>query len=787
MKFSLRRHRRVATALLVLGALFGTAAQAGAGGEVDRRVLPATAPAFAGKIGQTYKDSTPDWQPVAPLQAPKGAPNVLLIMLDDVGYGQLGAYGSSIRTPNIDRLATQGVRFTDFHTTALCSPTRAATLTGRNHHSVGMAAITEAATGFPGSSAKIPRSAATIAEVLKLNGYNTMAYGKWHLAPYTAYTQAGPFDQWPLGMGFERFYGFLGGETDQWAPLLVQDNKQLPMVYPKGYHLTADLADQAIGAIRDQQQTHNGRPFFVYFAPGAAHAPLHVPKAYIDRYRGQFDQGWDHERDVVFARQKRLGLFPADAVLPPRNAGISPWDELDPKQKKLYARLQETFAGFLTHTDEQIGRLLASLDEMGIRDNTLVILMSDNGASQEGLRDGATNTDRYRNFLPESVDEMLAKYDQIGGPETDPHYPMGWAMAGNTPFKRWKQDTHNGGNSDPLIVSWPARIKDGGTLRRQYTHAVDISQTLLEVAGLPIPEVVNGVQQQPMEGVSFAYALSDAEAPRRKQVQYYEMLGSRAIWADGWKAVTWHQARSGDWKDDHWELYHTDVDPTESHDLAQAQPDKLKQLQELWQAEAKAKQVLPLDDRRYERTQDPTRPAAALPSQRYVLYPGTSVLHPLAGPQITRRSYRINAELDVGERQPEGVLVCLGGEFGGWSLFIKDGQLRYEHNMLQIERYKVSAPLQLAPGKHQLSLQFTSTGPDQANPPTYFGGDVTLLVDGQPVAERKGVRVAVNGYSVVTGYGWQVGRNEGTAVSHDYAVPFRMGGELKRIEVEMLK
>ncbi len=785
MRQQSQNKNKATLALWLVGTLLSIAVLAEESG-VDRTVLPVPAKAFSGKVGQTYLDSRPDWSPIQPLQAPKGAPNILVIMLDDVGYGQLGAYGGSIQTPNIDRLAAGGVRFTDYHTTALCSPTRAALLTGRNHHSVGMAAITEAATGFPGATAHIPRSTATIAEVLKLNGYNTMAFGKWHLTPYTAYTQAGPFDQWPLGMGFERFYGFLGGETDQWAPLLVEDNKQLPLKYPKDYHLSVDLADRTIAAIRDQQQVNTGRPFFAYLALGAAHAPLHAPKAYIDRYRGKFDQGWDRERELVFARQKQLGLFPQGAELPPRNPGIQPWNELTADQKKLYTRLQETFAGFLDHTDEQIGRVLASLDELGIRENTLVILTSDNGASQEGLRDGATNTDRFRNFLPESVEEMLTKYDKIGGPETDPHYPMGWAMAGNTPFKRWKQDTHNGGNTDPLIISWPAKIKDGGSLRGQYSHVVDVSQTLLEAAGLPEPTQVNGVQQKPMEGVSFAYALSDAKAPRRKKVQYYEMLGSRAIWADGWKAVTWHPMRTGDWSNDRWELYHTDVDFNETHDLAQQNPEKLRELLALWQAEANANNVLPLDDRRYERANDPSRPVAALPSKSQYLYPGTSILHPLAGPKINGRSYRLNAELEVGTKQPEGVLVSLGGEFGGWSLFLKNGQLHYVHNMLQMEHYRASAPVLLKPGKHQVSMVFTHTGRDQAKPPTYFSGDVALLVDGKQVAERKGIHTAINGYSIMTGYGWQVGRNEGTAVSHEYQVPFRIGAELKHIEIELL-
>jgi arylsulfatase len=437
---------------------------------LDRTILPPPAPQFGGTIGNTYKDSVPDWKPALPLNAPEGAPNILLIVLDDVGYGQLGAYGGPIATPHIDKLAASGLQYVDFHTTALCSPSRGALLTGRNHHSIGLAAITEAATGYPGNYGSIPKSAATIAEVLKQNGYNTFALGKWHLAPYTTYTAAGPFDRWPLGMGFERYYGFIGGETDQWAPLLVQDNQFIDTPRRDGYHLSTDLVDKTIAYIRDQQQANTGRPCFAYLAFGAAHAPLHAPQEFITKYKGRFDQGWDKVREETYERQKQMGVISPDTVLPPPNPGMQAWTDLTENQKKVYTRLQEVFASFLEHTDQQIGRLVAVLDGMGLRDNTLIVLLSDNGASQEGLRDGTANTDRFRNYFSDTVDEMLKVIDKLGGPETDPHYPMGWSMAGNAPLKRWKQDVHHGGNTDPLIISWPARIKDAGTKRRQYHH-----------------------------------------------------------------------------------------------------------------------------------------------------------------------------------------------------------------------------------------------------------------------------------------------------------------------------
>jgi len=487
--------------------------------EPDRTTLPLPIPEFTGKVGENYRDSTPDWGPALPPSAPSGAPNIVLIVLDDVGYGQLSAYGGPIETPNLDRLAASGLRYTNFHTTALCSPTRGALLTGRNHHAIGLAAITEAATGFPGNYGSIPKNAATVAEVLKQNGYNTFAIGKWHLAPYTAYTAAGPFDRWPLGLGFEKFYGFIGGETDQWAPLLVQDNHFIDAPKREGYHLTEDLVDQTIAHIRDQQQANTGRPFFTYLALGAAHAPLHAPRAFIGKYQGRFDQGWDKVREETFERQKKLGIIPPDSQLPPANPGVQPWSELNDNQKKVYTRLQEVFAGFVDHADQNIGRLMAALDEMGIRDNTLVIVVSDNGASQEGLRDGTANTDRYRNYHPDTVEEMIGLLDKLGSAETDPHYPMGWAMAGNSPLKRWKQDTHAGGNTDPFIISWPARIKDVGGMRRQYHHVVDVVPTLLEAAHLPAALSVNGVKQQPLHGVSMDYTFDAAEAPTRKQAQ----------------------------------------------------------------------------------------------------------------------------------------------------------------------------------------------------------------------------------------------------------------------------
>lgn len=746
----------------------------------DRTVLPPKPAAFGGKIGNNYKESVPDFRPALPLDAPGGAPNIVVIVLDDVGYGQLGAYGGPIETPNIDKLAASGLAFTNFHTTALCSPSRAALLTGRNHHSVALAAITEAATGFPSNYGSIPKSAATIAEVLKQNGYNTMALGKWHLAPYTAYTAAGPFDRWPLGMGFEKYYGFIGGETDQFAPLLVQDNQFIDPPRREGYHLSEDLVDKAIAYIRDQKQANTGRPFFTYLAFGAAHAPLLAPKKYIDKYKGRFNQGWDKVREETYERQKKMGVIPPDTVLPAANPGVQAWAELNDDQKTVYARLQEVFAGFLDHADAQIGRFVAAIDTMGIRDDTLILLVSDNGASQEGLRDGTANTDRYRNYYPDTVAEMLPMLDKLGGPETDPHYPMGWSMAGNAPLKRWKQDVHHGGDTDPMIISWPGRIKNVG-LRRQYHHLVDIVPTLLEITKLPAPKSVNGVEQMPLPGVSMSYTFDDADIPTRKKIQYYEMLGSRAIWANGWTAVTWHQ-KDKPWEDDKWELYDTNKDFSQANDLAAKNPAKLRELQTLWLEEAKKFNVLPLDDRRYERVADPTRPVAARAAPSYTYYADTSVVHPLAAPQLLGRGHTVTAYVTIPETGAEGVLACSGGEFGGWSFFLKDGKLIYVHNYLKLNESKVASAERVPAGKRKLSFQFAPTATHLK--PDFSTGDVTLFVDGVKAGELKDIKMAGQ-YSAVTGYGLLIGRNTGTPVSHDYEMPFRFTGQLDKVTIEV--
>jgi arylsulfatase len=506
---------------------------------------------------------------------------------------------------------------------------------------------------------------------------------------------------------------------------------------------------------------------------------LHAPKEYIEKYRGKFDKGWDAVRTETFERQKQMGIIAADAVLPPPNPGIQAWADLNETQRTVYCRLQEVFAGFLDHTDHHLGRLVNAIDAMGLRDDTLILLVSDNGASQEGLRDGTANTDRFRNYSPDTVEEIIGKLDELGSPSTDPHYPMGWAMAGNSPLKRWKQDTHSGGNTDPLIVSWPSKIKDGGGFRRQYHHVVDVVPTLLELTDLPAPTSVNGVSQMELPGVSMAYTFDDADAPTRKKVQYYEMLGSRAIWADGWTAVTWHK-KGADWADDKWELYHTAVDFTQANDLAAEMPEKLKELQELWRSEAEKYGVLPLDDRRYERVADPTRPVAAVEKPVYTYYPETSIVHPLAAPQLLGKPHTVTAHVTIPADGAEGVLACFGGEFGGWSFFVQGGKLKYVHNYLKMDEFTVESNVSVPAGKHELAFRFAPT--ETSLKPDYFIGVVTLMVDGKEVGSLQGMKSAGQ-YSAVTGYGLVTGRNPNTSVTHQYETPFRFTGQFEKVAI----
>ncbi|MBW2085581.1 MAG: arylsulfatase [Deltaproteobacteria bacterium] len=725
---------------------------------------------FGGVIGRTYKESKSFWP--EPVTAPEGSPNVVFIILDDVGFSQIGCYGSEIETPNMDRLAGNGLLFNNFHTTALCSPTRACLLTGRNHHSVGTGIVTGLATGYPGYNGRMPREAATIAQVLKENGYNTFATGKWHNTPNEELSAAGPYDHWPLGMGFERFYGFLAGETNQWSPELVYDNHRIETPDRPGYHVSEDIVDKSMEFILDQKQAEPDKPVFLWMAFGAGHAPHHAPKEYIEKYKGKFDKGWDKVREEVLIRQKEMGVVPQDTELAPSNPRVRPWDKLSDDERKLFARMQEVFAGFLDHTDYQIGRFVAFLEKIGELDNTLIMLISDNGASREGGPYGTVNEIRFFNRVKESLEANLEMIDELGGPLTYNHYPRGWAQAGNSPLKRFKQNTHGGGIRDPLIVHWPKGIKHKGQVRQQYHHVIDLVPTVYEIIGINPPHEFNGIPQKPIEGISMAYTFNDGDAPTRKEVQYYEMFGHRGLWHNGWKAVTYHEWGSdGNFDDDRWELYHIDEDFSECHDLAELYPEKLAEMVDLWWREAEKYQVLPLDDRTNERFHI-DKPPRDKDRKAFTYYPDTAKTPGSAAPPIRNRSHYIQAEVDIPEEGAEGVLMAHGGRFAGYALYIKDNRLVYDHNYLGIEHYIVSSDTEVPTGPSILGYQFEKTGEHQ--------GVGRLFINGAKVGEGTIARTIPVSYGPE---GLDIGRDSLTPVSEDYTCPFEFTGVLKKVVV----
>jgi arylsulfatase len=762
---------------------------------------------FHGSVNVDIRDSEPDWTPFEPPKAPEGAPNVVYIVLDDVGYSALQSYGGPIPTPNIDRIADQGVRYTQWHTTALCSPTRSCLLTGRNHTRNSMACITEAAIGFPNASGMIPPENGQIQEILGERGWNTYMVGKWHLCPEIEMNLASTRRNWPTGRGFERFYGFLGAETNQWYPELVYDNH--PVDQPKspeeGYHLTDDLTDKALEFIQDAKAVAPDKPYFLYYAPGACHAPHHAPKEWADRFNGQFDMGYEAVREQTLDRQKALGIVPEDTEIPPINPiGTAetrtgpdgkpfpaldytrPWDSLSEDEKRLFSRMAEVYAGFLAHADHHIGRLLDYLEETGQRDNTLIIVVSDNGASGEGGPDGSVNEMKFFNGIPDDMAENLSLIDELGGPNTYNHYPTGWAMGFNTPFKMWKRYEFNGGTSDLCIMSWPSGIEARGELRDQYHHAIDIVPTILDVLGVEPPETIKGFTQSDFDGVSMRYSFDDAAAPTARKTQFYSMLGSRAIWHDGWKAVTSHPAISGwgHFNDDVWELYHTDVDRAEVHDLAAEHPDKLRELVNLWFAEAGANQAFPLDDRSALEIILTPRPRLSAPRDRYVYYPGIAEVPESQSVNIRNRSYSIGALVDIPAPGAEGVLFAHGARFGGHALYVKDNRLHYVYDFVGSLVQTVVADQDLPTGQDLLlSASFDKDGED---PPGVATGILSLYHGDKKVGEA---RIKTQpGKFVIGGEGLCVGRDSGAAVTDDYPGerPWHFtGGTIKRVAVDV--
>lgn len=744
----------------------------------------------------TFDARDPDtkYAKIEPLRPPKGAPNVLVVLIDDAGFGASSAFGGPCLTPNIEKLASNGLKYTRFHTTALCSPTRAALLSGRNHHSVGMGNITENATSAPGNNSIRPNTAAPLAEILKLNGYSTAQVGKCHEVPVWQVTPVGPFDAWPSGGGgFEFFYGFIGGETNQWYPALFEGTTPVepPKTPEEGYHLTEDLASKATKWIHQQKSLLPDKPFFMYFAPGATHAPHHAPKDWIAKYRGKFDQGWDKLREETFERQKKLGVIPRDCALTPRHEQIPSWESMPDDLKPVLARQMEVYAGFLSHTDHQIGRLVATLEDLKILDDTMIyVIIGDNGASAEGSLQGTFNE-----LVPltgfghlETTESLIARIDKFGGTEAYNHYAVGWAHAMCTPYQWTKQiASHFGGTRNGTIVHWPRGIQAKGEMRNQFFHVIDVAPTVLEAAHLPEPTSVNGIMQKPFEGVSMLYSFNDAKASERHETQYFEMMGNRGIYHKGWTAVTrrripWETGKVDlpPFDKDVWELYDTTKDWTQAKDLARDFPDKLAELQRLWMIEAVKYNVLPLDDRMAERANPELagRPQI-VQGNRQLLFGGMGRLTESSIVNYKNKSHAVTAELIVPDSDAEGVIVAVGGRIGGWSLYAKDGKLKYCYNFYGLNQYYVASDSKLASGKHQVRMEFAYDGGGLAK-----GGDVTLYVDGKEAGAGRVEQTEPLLFSADETL--DIGTETGSPVSDDYKTR-RFNGEVAWVEIDVDK
>jgi arylsulfatase len=700
-------------------------------------------------------------------------------LLDDVGFAQLGCFGSDIDTPVLDGLAAGGLRYRNFHTTALCSPTRACVLTGRNHHANGMGRITDLTTGFPGYDGHIPRANGFLSEMLVPQGYAAWAVGKWHLTPDDETHLGASRARWPLGRGFERFYGFFGGETHQFAPALVYDNHQVdpPGTGADGYHLTEDLVDRSIEFVDDLRAVEPDKPFFLYLCPGACHSPHQAPADWLARYRGRFEAGWDRWRDDTMSRQLAAGVVPEGTELSPRPDWVPAWDALDADAQRVYARYMEAFAAFLSHTDHQLGRLVDHLRALGELGDTLLVVLSDNGASSEGGPTGSLNDARAWNLVPRTMEEARARIDEIGGPRVHTNYPWGWTVAGNTPFRRWKREVHEGGVADPLIVHWPRGMRARGEIRHQYVHAIDIVPSVLEAAGVAVPSHIDGVEQRSLDGTSFAYSFDAPEAPDRHRTQYYEMFGCRALYHDGWKAVTYHPILVEDPGLDRvpWELYHVARDPSECHDLADEHPELLAELVERWWIEAARHQVLPLDNRPF--SEFVVERLDRVPHRaRYVYRPGGAMVPEAVGVDVKNRSHSITAEVELADERAAGVLLAQGSFLGGWALFMTDGCLRYVHALAGAEEHQVAAPTPVPAGRHRVGYRFTKTAE--------HAGRVDLCVDGAVVASGDVPRFTPVRFSL-TGHGLTCGRSGSLPVCDDYTPPFAFTGRLHQVVVEV--
>jgi arylsulfatase len=774
--------------LIIFGLIFGLAASSWA-----QEVLPRPDQPFRGTIGRTVKDSTPDFP--KEITPPKGAPNILLVLTDDAGYGTSSTFGGPIPMPTMDRLAKAGLRFTNFHTTALCSPTRAALITGRNHHSVQTGNIMEFGTGYPGYNTVMSKSNGTVAQVLREYAYTSSWYGKNHNVPDWQTSQAGPFDLWPTGLGFNYFYGFIGGDTDQWTPALFEGTKPIqPYEGKPDYILDVDLADHAIDWIRMQHSVAPQKPFLAYYATCTAHAPHHAPKEWIAKMKGKFDQGWDKVREETFARQKQMGIIPAGTKLTPRPEELPAWDSLTPDQKKLYARMAEVYAAALAHADHNIGRVIDAIDELGKLDNTLIIFINgDNGCSGEGTLQGTSNEVAINaNGVTEDLKFLLAMMDDLGGPKGYNHMPAAWAWGFDSPLQWTKQvASHFGGTKNGMVISWPKRIKDKGGIRTQFHHVIDITPTIYEAVGITPPAMLDGVPQKPLEGVSMVYTFDDAKAPTTHKMQYFEMLGNRALYNDGWMASTtpkrlpW-QPKAVPGADDpltfDWELYHVAEDFSQANDLAKQNPDKLRELQELFWAEAARYNVLPLDATFAERADPAIRPSLTRGRSIFTYYAGMIRIPEGSAPDLKNRSYTITAEVNIPQGGASGVLATQGGRFGGWGLLVLDEKPVFVHalsNQPQ-HKYRVASNQKLTPGDHTIRLEFKYDGGGIGK-----GGTGTLSVDGKQVAQAHIDRTICCRFSLDETF--DVGQDRGSPVIEDYAdkMPFKFTGDLKKVVIEL--
>jgi arylsulfatase A-like enzyme len=752
---------------------------------------------FNGKIELDIRDSKPDWGPFELKHAPDGAPNVLVVLYDDTGLAAWSPFGGRINMPTLQRLADNGVMYSQWHTSALCSPSRSCMLTGRNHHVNRMASITEGSTGFPGAAGRLPAQCATIGQVLQDNGYSTFWLGKNHNVPVEDISSGGSKSEWPLQKGFDRFYGFFGGETNQWYPDLVEDNRFIdqPSLPEQGYHLSKDLTDQAIRMLRDQRSSNPSKPWYMWFCPGANHAPHQVPLEYADKYKGQFDDGYEAYREWVLARMIDKGVLPKGTALTPINPlpadvanqldAVRPWNSLNPDEKRLFARLAEVYAGFSEYTDVQVGRIVDYLQNTGQLDNTIIFYCADNGASGEGTPNGSVNENKFFNGFPDDLAENMKYLDVLGTPDTYEHYPTGWAVAFSTPFQMFKRYSQfSGGTCDPMVIHWPKGIKAKGQVRNQYHHATDVVPTILDVVGLKMPGEYRGIKQYPLNGVSMRYSFDAADAPTTKKRQYYAMLGTRGIWQEGWKASALHAPTSGHghFDQDKWELFHVDEDRSESKNLADQNPDKLKELIDVWNKEAKDNFVLPLDDRTPIQIISDPRPSFEPPRNRYLYFPDTAPVPEPVAVNIRGRSYKIVANVDIGN-DAQGVIFAHGARFGGHVMFIKDGKLHYVYNFLGIkpEQDFVSNPL--TPGKHSLGMEFTRESAGQYGESL---GTTTLYVDDKP--DTKGPMRAQIGTFTLAGTGLCVGYDTGDPVSPQYQYPGHFtGGTIQGVAFDISK